>query len=389
MSEQVSSEGKEVLATESIVQWAPSITQPYIPAYNPIIQELYYRLGSQGEVTHAIIKERAMPVMEYERHKLATVFGQPPASMDFSNNVEVSVNLLSGVKNVNTATKAIDDEKVNGDSPEVTPFIRHSIICEASLEAAWFSGEIDRMEAVDGQLPYAYRAYARVATPTISTTDETEFVLGFGATKTFIELRDKLNGCVTDVSSELWNNANRKMTAVVNRVLMQNMSIPELSIDSFVHDIQDLIEYLNTKFGQRIQNAFLKNQKQYISSVFQIMHDSIADGMTKGYLDGITFKGGVEPKITYMSSDYCLTFLNCNSFELELELSKNTSAAIYKYVSPAMYELLEGMFKQSECPVTECPRYLIRTNDGRVMEATVGAIAAQNEGKFYLLTLIE
>ena len=74
----------------------------------------------------------------------------------------------------------------------------------------------------------------------------------YGASKSFIELREKLDNTVNEVSGELWSIANRKMTKLVNRILKQNLSISTLSIDSFVHDNQDLLTTLLEKQGQLI-----------------------------------------------------------------------------------------------------------------------------------------
>jgi hypothetical protein len=373
----------EVLVSACSMAWKPTVKQPYFPAYNPVTHELFYITDANGVIIEATLKERTTPVMEYERHAIKTVFGPVSKNVDFSNTKPVQAKINLGIVALNNALEAINEGNATTADSKITTFIKEKVIAETSLTTAWFAGSLCRMQVDKNDMPYVYRVFASVATPTVSDVDETNYIKDFGSAKTFIELREKLNSSTEEVSRELWNSVNKKMTALINRLLKQNMSIPGLKIDSFVIDIQEVIEYLNEVYGASIQEAFLKNQRHHIEAAFRLMYDESAEGFTAYFKDDLKF--ATEPKITYMTTDYCLTYLNAASYELELELSANSSAAVVKNICPMMYDLVKAMFDYNDDRITQFDRFLIRTNDGYVMEACRGAIG----NGFYLLTLVE
>lgn len=138
-------------------------------------------------------------------------------------------------------------------------------------------------------------------------------------------------------------------------------------------------------YGQAIQDAFLKYQKQNIAAEFKVLDAECSADMTSVFLDGKIYPEGSTPKITYLASDYSLTYLNCVSHELELELAPQIGAAITKALTPIMFKLIEGLFHDIDLKNNNFARHLIRTNDGRIMETCRGNVGES----FYILTLIK
>lgn len=377
-----------VPANNSKYKWKPTNTQHYLLAYDPTEYTLKYKVNTEtGTVMAAFLENKIGSDMEYDRHVINTVFGHIPKELSFDNESLVLTNIKYGIDGINNATEKLhnitDDTDVH--SPEITTFIDNKVICDTSLKSAWFTLAINRLRAdtVDN-IPYVYRVYADIAEPIISTVDYYDIVKDYGSSRTYIELREKLDSSINEVNIELWSLVNKKMTDLINRILKQNLALPNYRIDSFVADIQDMSELIITKYGDNIFDAFVKNQKEYIASTIHVLDKDIAKDMTSYFLDEYTFAEDLEPKITYVASGYSLTYLNCISHELNIELSDNVGVVVERKYTPLMHDLLDGLFKDIDERGSSFDRNLIRTADGRILEGTRGAI-----GDVYILTLIE
>lgn len=366
----------EVLASE--VTWVPSERYPYYPAYNPLKYVMYIRTEADGTLT-PVLKERTEN-MDYDRHSVSTVFGPVPKKLDLSNSANIMLQIEEGVKLINADSKNVQDHRtMKAISPEetnelVTTCVNQKTYIETSENEAWFEGSIDRLKINDGKIPAVYRVYVRITDPIITMVDESAVVVNFGNSKTFIELREKMDSATGEISAELWGAANMRMTNLINRILRLNMSLPTIAIESFVTDIQDLITLLETNYGASIQTAFLKYQKEEIASTFKTLSEETAVELTAMCLQDKGFDKDNEPKITFITSDYSLTYMNCLSHELELDMAAEVGSAITNALTPMMFSLAEGLFNDIDARGNNFAKHLIRTNDGRIMEIAKGNI---------------
>jgi hypothetical protein len=371
-----------VLASSGKLKWVPSAQFPYVPAFAPSTQELYFKTLPDGTLQPIIqLKDKAH--MDYDKHGTTTSFGPTPKDLDLSQAAVTMDKISKGVKRLNDATKELNELPDDQDAtPELTTFVNPVKYLETSEAAAWFTGAVQRMTAIDGKIPDVYRIYAAIAEPIISMTDESDIVENFRSSNTYIELREKMNASINTVSPALWAHANKKATETINRVLKQNTSL-SLTIESFVVDIQETVDYLGTKYGTTIQSAFLKHQKQVIGAMFENMGNAAAE-MESSILDGLVFAEDARPKITFVASQYSLTYLNCVSYELDIELQPGISSAVLSDSTPAIHALISGLFKDVEERGGNFLRHLIRTNDGRILEAARGYVGAD----FLMVTLV-
>ena len=331
----------EILAKESGLKWKPTPKQPYVPAFDPTIQDLVYVVEGTT-ILEAKIVNKAQPLMDYQLHELSTVFGNTVKETDFTNRVETINAISTSIKNINDAAEMLSKDDSNKDDPKIVTFIKKEQIAATSLQEAWFITEIDRRQAIDGTIPDVYRSYATVAYPIVADKDEKDVVEYYGMADTFLELYRRLKASVNDLDPELWNLFNRRMTKLVNRLLKQDLSIPNLSIDSFALDIEDLTNHLVNTYGKTVYDAFVKHQKAFIQSTFLTLYPDTSEYFTNMYLDGKEFNAGV-PKITYLASKYSLTYLDCSSQELGLELSQTVAAMVTEEATPIVHELLKGL----------------------------------------------
>lgn len=377
---------RKIKASETDIKWTPTADAPYYPSFNPYNQEIIFNVDNFNKILSVNVVDKEGKDMDYNRHRTSTVFGKPPTGMGFGNPIAANVPLLKGAKSLNIAAQTIGINPEPENDPNISIFIKPAMMVETSLHAAWLNGDLSRLEKTkDGEPPFAYRAFAHIAKPNISNRDESHIVDDCRFAETFLTLKDILNNYSSKMSPGLWGIINKKMTEIINRMLKQNMSIPNLSIDSFTADIEELIDYLGTEFGSVIKDAFLKEQKQFIYSAFKPTESGLLDDLTVFLLEGRVFDGVEEPVLTYISCNYCLTYLDCLSFELDIELSKDVSSMVTKVNTPLLHGLIENMFENEDVRITTHDRYLIKTNDHRILECSRGLIG---EG-IYLVTLVE
>lgn len=382
-NEQADQIGTEVPAAGNFSQWAPSAKYPYLPAYNPAKQELYLRNEGNG-IIQPILKNKDSQV-DYDRHATSNTFGPIPTTVNLNKPEEVLGRIQAGADKL---TEAQAKPKDVAQTSVVGTVIKEGTIAETSEAAAILIGSLNRLLAMqDGKMPDAYRACARVAEPIVSLSEENSVVEEYAKANTFFQLRDKLKATAASASPALWNACNNKATAMVNRLLKQNLSLPEWEISNFVLDIEDLINALRVRYGEVIPAALLRHQKDNIDANFQLMYPDIAVRMTQSFLDdNKPAEGAPSPQITYLASDYTFTYLNCLAQELDVELGENhLGVAVKQENTPELHSVLENLFNDARENGGDFDRHLLITNDGHILEAAMGYLAEEA----YILTLVK
>jgi hypothetical protein len=324
--------------------------------------------------------------VEWDRHSTSSVFGAIPKGMPLNEPVEVLKRIDNGVSAMaEEAEKPVEPVK-EGESAPAKVFRKVDVILETALSSAWLIAGIDRLTADNGKPPMLYTAYARVADPIVGFKDEQEYVEDMARANTFIELREKLNAHIETYSPELWALVNMKMTALVNRILNQNLGL-NITIGSFVVDIQELVDsYLEEHYGAAVQDAFLRYQRSNIRACFKLMYEPVAKVLSEDLLNGREYpEEGSKPVFTYPASDYSLTFIDALSFELGIELSKDIGVVVTDHFTPELHNLVVQIFKEADQSGRDFFRHLIQTKDGRIMEATRGYIGEN----YYTLMLVK
>lgn len=378
------------------VKWRPSENFPYLPAYNPDRHVVFLKMLADGTF-EPVIKNKE-EVMDYERHAVAT-FGPKPRNLDLSKTPETLERIEQGIAQIN---RQEPPEVVEGDKEVVLPFTQmiradtgaegeDNVLREVSSEAVWLVAGLARLVThVNGQVPDIYRVHAKLYEPIVGQTNETPQLRNMAACETFIELREKLNASVNRISAGLWTAVNNRMTRAVNRAIKQNLSLPGLAMTHYADDIEDMLALIKNRYGETVSEALLKRQADVIRRTLGVFSDEEAEQETSQFLPSEDLHSERCPKITYVASNVSFTFLNCRSHELQLELAPKTSAAVIRSYTPMVHELLRGIFESTTTKVFETEHgefdtHLIRTTDGRVLEAQRGFL---NED-YYVLTLID
>jgi len=380
----------------------PTSQHPYFPAFTPSKFTLHYTLNTDGSTTPVVRQKSEEQILDYDKHAITTAFGTMPKRLEVTKHLEMLERVQRGVQtmraNQNATSGAggeVDLSELSGHAPDPkATYVLGPWLSEHSLEAAWVVADIERTKrnAEAREIPDIFRVYAEVNTVVAGEVNETALVRELGEATTFVQLRNLINERVNSMSPQLLGELEKRLTDMVNRILAQNMSMPEVSIDSFLEDIEDVAPHLERNYGEIAVSAFLRHQRQHIVAAVHAPDDEHAKVMASNLLEAHFDDAEQGPPLTFIGSSYSLTLLNVVSHALDLELNEKGASMVSKALTPMMFDLVTTLFAEADNPERAnfpIDRHLIRTADGRLLEATTGYIGESAKQKFYLLTLVE
>lgn len=351
--------------------WKPTSKFPYYPVHDPAMMELMLVTQPNG-TTEPTLRKRNIDMMDYDKHAIPTAFGKPPAVLDLSQSARTLSRIQYGVDEINKTSDGPAPADEGEEVIPVKPYINPSVLIDTSLHSAWLNSSLERLQLIDR--PEVYRSYATILEPILTDVDESEAVRALSSCATYIMAREYIESSHEVLSAELATAFDLRMTNEVNRSIKQELGLPKLRIDSFREDLVGLLEHLETVEGPDIKAAFLSRQRAHIMAASRPVNEETVKMMTESFLEGREFPENALPSITYLSTSYSLTYLNLRSFELDAELSADgLGSAVTETLAPMLYSLVTGIFSDAE-KHQPIDRFLIRTLDGRILEATKGAI---------------
>ena len=358
--------------------WKATVKQPYLLAYNPRTHLSYLQKQQDGTVIQ-LVKERTDSSMDREKHRLPTAFGAVPKHIDTAKSVEALKRVQTGVKELTTT---VGDGEA-GEEPPKKPLVQvveEAWVLEPNLDLAWLQGTLKCMAVTKDTkgVPDVYRIRAQVAEPFVSLRDESGALQSFAQAKSYTELQEMMKSVESAMNGALFAAINRKLTDMINRVLSQSLSIGDIRIHNFVEDIHELAGVIEKWYGETFSNAFLGNQVKNIRGAFaEFSHPDDEAALTDLLLSERDYSQEQPPKLTYLTSNYTLTYLNVAAVELELELDpKDKIASLITSDMPELYELAESIFAATSGTEDNFFRHFIRTSDDHVLEITEGLIGA-------------
>lgn len=365
-----------------VKNWKPSNASNYIPAYNPRKKELKFSVDSEGNyIPQLVAKDKAM---DENAHRLNTVFGQTPTCIRPQSEQETLQTLGSAIQEIKTEVAAPEDS----DKPLV--HIQNKFHVETSLDGCWLIASFERMKNPEGIRPAVYRTFAQIANFIVTNKDENEFVKACSEKTSWVNLADYMRARCSEVDKEVWVVCHRKLTDTVNRILRNNLSIPSLSIDSFVDDIIDLINVMEKKFGLGIKDAFVSMAEETIQAVFVKTLAKEAEFIVSDMVDD-SFEEDKKPKVTYLSSNVSLTMMDALAEELGIDFPANMAAVLTPAETPLLYNLALSLsehlaeFNSIGSTFAHFDRHYIRTLDHRVLEITKGKLGLDH----FMISLVK
>jgi hypothetical protein len=371
--------------------WVPDlVTEPYFYAYSPSQWNASLLVMANGSTIPDYTLKTKEEQMDFNRHATPNVFGKVPEFLDITQSAKTMERIQAGVKQLNH--EVLDDEP-EGNVTTIKTLVAPAWLFATSEADAWMRASLVRLQVEPGEagLPDVYRTYVRVAEAIVGSTDETQLIQTLVKSKSFLGLREKLTNLGGEMSTMLYNTINFRMTELVNRKLQKELGLRKMTIGNFHDDIGELIEYLKSKYGEVLKSAFIRSQESDIAKTLQTLGADVVALESDAILRGMKFPADHPPVITFVASNYSLTYLDCMSWDLNIEMGDDIPVKLTHEVTPLFYQLVVGAFQDADKHETEevkalaIARVLMRTQDGRIFECTRGSLADES----YLVTLIK
>jgi len=361
------------LKTPDEAGWRMSLNHPelaYPPAFNPVQFNLYFKIQPDGS-TVPEIHQSGINMIDYDRHAVASLFGKPLPGLNLAkDNKQVMARVDVGVAKIKS-----EMDEATEDKPTV--LTKPKLLHDTNLEMAILTLRAEMLRLHESK-PVIYRGFVKVAEPILGWEDETEQVEVFARCASYIALREELKAASEYCSPELVTMVNMRMTNHINHILRNRMSITAdtVTVEDFVNDLEKLTTWLRDTFGEHIEKAFLKDQRQEIANLFQTVdrETDVYKALT-GNIIADTFEDvEKKPEITLVASTYSITFLEVLSHDLQVAGVEGVGNVLLKDFQISLLGLARNILESSEQLGWGTSRHLVRTKDGRIFEITKGNI---------------
>jgi hypothetical protein len=375
------------------LKWKRSEKQPFFPAWNPDKQNLFLQELADGTVI-VQVKNPEKSTVDYERHKIQSVFGAPYRALDVAQVKDRVEAIQIGLANIE-AEAEFRDKAVDGQDNPQPAFPTHVnpvFAVDLMEELVWIKAGCGWLESTkNGKKADIYRRYGYVVELVVGQISEDNLIETLRETRTWEGFWKVLNELKATMSVPLWIRINQRMTELVNRVLTFNLSLTT-TIDSYADDLPDLINVLREKYGEVILKAFKNNESYLIHSVFEtvLADDEIASleslFLTEDDPNAEHDPEKVKPVFTHLIKAASFTFLNCLSHELRLEMNGTAGALLTQALTPVMYDIAKGIIEETNAvQETTFANHYIQTLDGKILEIDTGFLGEES----YLIRLVK
>lgn len=362
----------DAIVEASQAGWRGADSMPYPMAYNPVLVKMMYKIEN-GKTLPYPTKNESINMIDYDRHQIGTLFGQPPENLPVvKDNGQIVRNLAAAVQDA-----AAEELEVDSNDERLKQNLGLKAILSApTLDIAIQDGEIEMLSVIDrDNPPMVFQVYAQIFTPFITEKSEYALLQKFADSSSYIELREKVRSAGDSAPPKLITEVNLRLTALMNNLLRNSVSIMpnELTVDDFVQDLDPLLSSLKNSYGDKVQKAFLKNQGKRIKALFGMpdvsseqgkkLHDVLSENaLTMGWEGRDN-----PPQFTFFGSTVRLTYLNVISHDLLLSGLTQVGNILTKQQMPALFDLAHQVFSADDA-AQNVARQLVITKDGRIIE---------------------
>ena len=348
-------------------KWKRSDAQPYHPAWNPRKQKVMYAVLEDGTVMAVIVElsESEKKMMEYQRHAIGVV----PVDRE---EQEPAIDRQS-------------EEVING---EVKPYNAKVVIedvavlenCEesASIHARFKTLIGKKLDGVD-----AHCVRMCVATPLICANEELandyrNIINNLSNARNFRDAREIISSLKKKDMLPLRHHLNTVLTKEVNAVLLLEMGMGKVSIDSFIDDIDALDNGIRKRHGDVVANL-LKDKEAYIidRSIMPLHSSETSDLVINEFGDLEGFEDwGCE--VVYAASMVSFTHVKERADELNLALIAGEAAVLDESANAKLYSIISNTLGGLNDKNMSYRRNYIVTLDGLKFEVARGFINKQS-----------
>lgn len=374
----------------TVSDWKTSDTQPYRSLFNPKFEQATYTRHGNGNVIETITSLQE-PIVDREKHKLVSVLGNSFTIGSTERDIIIG-NSVANLASIRHSDLSNAQEHGASESlrAEVSEFVYPSVIVDTFLESAMFCGRSHQHEYQKKHPNLtAYRCFAIIYRPQFTIDSYSPLLEKLSKAKTFPQMASALISAGQDIQKNpnlednkdlctdmgiYLNNLDVMLTDTVNSFLINNLSLEDVTIDSFAEDVDKLPEYLEKQFSARYALAFAQFEHAVIGSLLTCPDEEINNYL----LDILTDDGAEQSKFSFIPLTYSFTYLDALSAELGLSKVTNVATLIREDKSPVLYEMANSLFKQSEAFVIQPTNHLLITQDQKVFKIYKGYLSANS-----------
>jgi hypothetical protein len=256
-----------------------SAERPYALGYDPTMFVLFHVKWPDGVVHEKVVEWE--PEMEYLKHEInAELRGA---------KIRPKGKIVANYRNIvgtDEAPKPVEDVKLTLDHDlleqgEVSPVELDGIITtstelESEVEAR---KQVIEQLGLDADTPvvpaYQYQT-ARLYSLDVSEEAE-ERLLELANAGSLVEVAEGLDELLNTSVLPLryYRFINERLTAAVNAVLADNLSLDAVSIDSFTADMADLLDYLKQKQGEAVVTVFNSQTRAFLKRWLNFCYENV------------------------------------------------------------------------------------------------------------------
>ncbi len=366
-------EEEEVKAITA-ADWRPSNLQPYqtlTPSYGQKVFKIFNHGGKEIVVENITVEESEMDRSRHSINLLNNTYTlkEGPRSELLGEGVE----RLKAFTDLPVVDSIDDDETI----PDISTVLHPTIFAKTSLENAIVEGRIYKLEHSEDEKEFVFRCFATVTNPSVLGFDFRDNLHHLMSMGTMVEVADMMsqfivesvkNQTVLTPAARFIIKLNDILTKKVNDFIKEKLSLPTVSIDSFIEDIGDLRKYVEDKVG----TPYAKAVDRFEKSIFPYIFTNIPVETEALMLEDICFNEQSVGKVTLFPESYSLTYVEMLDAELDIHLQQNQTMLIKEGLYPWLFKLAESLF---ETEMDDCINtHLLITADDRVYSLHRGLI---------------
>ena len=363
------------------LEWKSSELQRYPFAFAPSreISHLEIREGEVVQIIQQLADYEGFETMDYEKHCI-------PKNILGMRDVDVGRVLLqqspAGTDRVRGAMALIDQypagsldeaQKSVTESNDVLDLVTHrGQFIEVSETALWVFGEVARASAsTGGKRPAVFRFRGMVVTPFVQEEDFSDRIRRLRECETFEEAAAALNGMIGKVVPSFTGFVQRKLRDLMQNALVRGMGL-DVEIEDFIADAKEIAPHLRKHYGPAFENIWLVNQARALRTFFHELEAESEKNLLESFPNSNT-----SMHMNGFGQHLSMTLLDCFAHELDIDvMDRKHYSRVLKSSNAALYTLLESVLDEEWPAGMEPYRYLIRTQDGLVLEVMRGWLEA-------------
>ena len=379
-----------ITPTDDTLIWSPSDKQFYPITISPKTQKHGVKViqenGQAIKISYPIqLKDnemdRALHTIEHFGKEYTTVLPmayntRTEAIREGTRNftrVTGSDILAAREDSVNTNTEK--DAELTVKLQEINSIVSSKWIQDTTISGLMTTSKVNQIKSNGGEPGTVFTMYGIIGEPVVlvPNLDYGMIFTVLSKTSRHIDVVGLIDGLLTKLGKNtsdiyLATRINDYMTDVINRVIENNLSIPELHISSYKDDIADLAGHLEKHYSLLHREAFENMEAKLLKKVFSnyegggdlSLRDNLIDEEDSDVVD-----------VEFLVSNYSFTHLAFHSTELNISPYEKC-ASLVDASTAILYHICTAMLKQEKESNTVIYRRFIITADDVAYEISDG-----------------